>query len=135
MVAKGSIRVPTKANVELVDITDELSEELKASGIRTGVMLVYVPHTTAALLVNENETGLVADLTQAVQAIVDWRAPYRHNHVDNNAPSHITGAILGPSVSLPVTDGKLALGTWQSVFLIELDGPRSRRVVFAVTGE
>ena len=135
MVFSESIRVSTRSRVELVDITDGAGRLVQSSGIADGVALIFVPHATAAVLVNENERGLVADMTREIQRLVDWRAPYEHNRIDDNAPSHITAAFLGPSMALPVAGGRLALGTWQSIFLVELDGPRSRRAVITVVGE
>ncbi|MCL5292895.1 MAG: secondary thiamine-phosphate synthase enzyme YjbQ [Actinobacteria bacterium] len=135
MVVNSAIRISTRSNVELVDITKGVSKALQDAGITSGIILVYTPHTTSALLVNENERGLVTDLTREVQRLVDWESAYEHNRVDNNAPSHITGAFLGPSVVLPVIDGELNLGTWQSIFFVELDGPRDRRVITIASGE
>lgn len=129
------IHVSTKSRVEIVDITDNASVIVKKSKVLNGIVLISVPHTTAAVLVNESEPGLISDMTREVQNIIDWQAPYEHNKIDDNAPSHITGAFLGPSIALPVIDGKLSLGTWQSIFFVELDGPRSRRAVVSIVGD
>ncbi len=129
------IGVSTKSRVEIVDITGDASAIVKKSGVKNGIALVSVPHTTAAVLVNENEPGLLSDITRELQNIIDWQAPYEHNRIDDNAPSHITAAFLGPSIALPVIAGRLSLGTWQSVFFVELDGPRNRRAVVTVMGD
>lgn len=135
MVNRGTIRVTTRDRIELQDITDEVAEIVRGFGVGSGILLLHTPHTTAALIVNENEAGLVSDLALEMGRLVDWKADYQHNRIDNNAPSHITGAVLGASIGLPVTDGKIALGTWQSIFFVELDGPRSRRVEAVIVGE
>ena len=126
--------VSTSQRIQLKDITREVASEVEKSGLADGIALVYVPHATAALLINENERGLVSDLTWMVEHLIPWDKPYEHNRIDDNAPSHLTSALLGCNLILPVTGGKLERGTWQNIFLVELDGPRQRRVIVKVVG-
>lgn len=135
MVAQTSVEISTGSRVELVDITEHIERALRESGLRRGVLHIYVPHTTAALLVNENESGLLSDLSREVRKLVDWQAEYSHNRIDNNAPAHLSAALLGPSLSLPVADSRLLIGTWQSIFFVEFDGPRNRWTTITVIGE
>jgi secondary thiamine-phosphate synthase enzyme len=129
-----TLAVRTDRATEVVDVTSLVEGVVRASGVREGMVLVQTPHTTTAVVVNEAEGGLTQDL-------LDWasrEAPkgdgYRHDRSDGNAHAHLQGMMLGPSVSLPVTGGRLALGTWQSVLFVELDGPRERRLNVQVLG-
>ncbi|MBE0447024.1 MAG: YjbQ family protein [Actinobacteria bacterium] len=130
-----SFRVSTSERIQLKDITTEVASEVKKSGVIDGVALVYVPHATAALLINENERGLVSDLTWTIKQIVPWDRSYEHNRIDDNAAAHLTSAVLGCNLTIPITDGKLERGTWQNIFLVELDGPRQRRVIVKAIGK
>lgn len=126
--------VPTSERVELKDITREVVAEVGKSGVKDGIVLVYVPHATAALIINENESGLVSDMTATIKNLIPRDRPYEHDRIDNNAWSHLTSAVLGCSLTIPVTGGQLERGTWQNIFLVELDGPRHRKVVVKVIG-
>jgi len=130
-----NFHISTSNRIELVDITREVLFEVGKSGVDDGIAMVYVPHATATLLINENERGLVSDITGAITRLIDWDRAYEHDRIDDNAASHITSALLGCSLTLPVTGGQLVRGTWQNIFLVELDGPRRRRVVVKVIGE
>ncbi len=129
----GELVVETSAAEELVDITSRIAGLIS---IRKGIVLVYVPHTTAALFINENaDEGIREDIVRSLSTLVPKRAGWKHDAVDGNAHAHIKSALLGPSQMIPVIDGKLALGTWQGVFLAEFDGPRSRRVLVEEMGK
>lgn len=130
-----SFHVSTSERIQLKDITREVASEIQKSGVADGIALVYVPHATAALLINENERGLVSDLTRMVTEIVPWDRSYEHDRIDDNAAAHVTSAILGCNLTLPITGGKLERGTWQNIFLVELDGPRQRRVIVKAIGK
>ncbi|MCL6472981.1 MAG: secondary thiamine-phosphate synthase enzyme YjbQ [Firmicutes bacterium] len=130
-----SFTVPTSERVQLKDITREVAAEVEKSGIKDGIALVYVPHATAALLINEHETGLISDLTGMVKEAVPRDRAYEHDRIDNNAWSHLTSALLGCSVMLPITGGRIERGTWQNIFLVELDGPRQRKVIVKTIGK
>ncbi|MDO8885647.1 secondary thiamine-phosphate synthase enzyme YjbQ [Candidatus Oleimmundimicrobium sp.] len=129
------LRIQTKKPVEIVDITSQISQLVQESKINKGIAIVYSPHTTTALIINENEPGLIKDIEGAVKDIVPWGKNYAHNAIDNNAPSHIVGSFLGNSLNLIISKGNLELGTWQSIFFVELDGPRSRKVLVRIVGE
>jgi secondary thiamine-phosphate synthase enzyme len=96
---------------------------------------VFSRHSTSGVVINENEKGLVEDFKDALESLVPQDKQYRHNRIDNNADAHIRSFIMGSSETLPVENGKLSLGTWQSVFFVELDGPRSRKVTLTFIGE
>jgi secondary thiamine-phosphate synthase enzyme len=124
----------TTAHDEVVDITREVAAVVRASGAKNGQCTVYVPHATAAIAINENDDpNIGTDLLRALGKMVPLHDGWLHDRVDDNAAAHIKSAIVGPSESIPVIDGELALGTWQNVFLCEFDGPRSaRRVIVSV---
>ncbi len=124
--AKGSIAVRTTAREQLVDVTAEVNDVLHALGVDQGVVLLYCPHTTAALTVNEvADPDVCDDITRGMSAMVP---DMRFRHAEGNASAHLRAAMLGPSLLLPVHGGRLELGTWQGVFFCEFDGPRSRQL-------
>jgi secondary thiamine-phosphate synthase enzyme len=125
------ISVSTSARSEMVEITDKVVDAVEASGVKEGIATVYVPHTTAGVTINENaDPDVVADLLAALDRLVPRLASYRHG--EGNADAHIKGALLGHSVSVPISQGRLALGTWQGIFFCEFDGPRTRHVLIDV---
>ncbi|HEY3375162.1 MAG TPA: secondary thiamine-phosphate synthase enzyme YjbQ [Candidatus Aquicultor sp.] len=124
-----SFSISTSAEVELIDITKQVSRQVQSSGVTDGLALIYVPHATAAILINEHEAGLITDMTEMVKTLVPRTGSYRHDRIDNNAAAHLASALLGCSLTMPVTSGQLERGTWQNIFLVELDGPRSHRTV------
>ena len=122
----------TRAAREMVDTTGRVAKLVEAAGVRDGICLVYVPHATAAVVINENaDPNVCADILDALAGLVP-AGKWRHDRIDNNAAAHIQATILGPSETVPVRSGRLALGTWQSVMLVELDGPRDRTVIVEV---
>ena len=123
-----TITLASTQSTELLDITSDLHDAVGESGIHEGVCSVFCLHTTSCLIVNENEHGLKQDFETVVGALLP-QAHYRHDCVDNNARSHLTAGIVGSNLMIPVHEGRLVLGTWQSVFFVELDGPRPRRTV------
>jgi secondary thiamine-phosphate synthase enzyme len=131
----GRIDVSTKASKQAVDVTSRVSAIVSDSGISSGVAVIFTLHTTTGLFINERESGLEADVESALAKMVPPNAAYRHDRVDDNAASHIQSVVLGTSLSVPVTDGGLELGTWQKIFLAERDGPRTRTLVVKVIGE
>jgi secondary thiamine-phosphate synthase enzyme len=126
------LKVRSTKKHEVIDITAQVSEAVRGSNVGEGICCVYVPHATAAVVVNENDDMQIGqDLLDAL----DKMAPegiWRHDKIDSNGAAHIKSAILGPSETIPVQGGRLALGTWQSVMFVELDGPRDRRVIVTV---
>ena len=129
------LRVRTERRSQLVDITREVRDAV--AGERGSAVVVYVPHTTAGVTINEHADPAVArDLESALERIVEDGWPWKHVEPgDENAPSHIRASLMGPSVVVPMrNDGSLALGTWQGIFFCEFDGPRERSVYVSVLG-
>jgi len=121
---------------QLIDLTSEVTRFVHETNVREGICIVSVPHATAALIVNEHEAGLLNDLLAKIEALFPESAPYDHNAIDDNADAHVAATFLGHNRTFPVSHGKLIRGTWQNLFLVELDGPRSRReVVVQVIGD
>ena len=121
----------TNSHIQLIDITHSLNQEIADAGTKAGVCLVYAPHTTTAVIINENETGLREDILKLLNDIIP-QATYAHDRIDNNARAHLQAVMLGNNACIPIDDGRLDLGTWQSVFFAELDGPRSRRITVRI---
>jgi secondary thiamine-phosphate synthase enzyme len=125
-------RVRSKGKYQMIDITAQVAEIVQKSAAPEGICCVYTPHTTAAITINENDDPNVCeDVLEALAKLIP-EGVWRHDRVDNNAAAHIKAAIIGPSEAIPVSGGKLLLGTWQAVMLVELDGPRERRVIVDV---
>jgi len=126
------IKIHTQKTQEMVDITAQVTEVVRQTGVRSGLCMVYVPHATAAVVINENaDPNVCQDILDALGRMVPEGA-WRHDRVDNNAAAHIKATILGPSETVPVRDGSLQLGTWQSLMLVEFDGPRERTLIVEV---
>ena len=131
-----TVEIKTDHKMELVDITEEVRREVERSGVGEGLVNVYTRHTTASIVINEDEEGLLKDFLASLQRIVpDDIYNYLHNRIDNNASSHIRSLILSPGVCIPITAGGPWLGTWQSIFFLELDGPRRRSFAITILGE
>jgi secondary thiamine-phosphate synthase enzyme len=128
-----TISVKTSARTEMVDITGEVERQLAATGVKEGRLTAYVPHTTAAVTVNEGaDPAVKADILAILNRIVPWEADYKHR--EGNSPAHVKASLVGSSATVPVSGGRLLLGTWQRVFFCEFDGPRSRRLHLEITG-
>ncbi len=124
--------IRTRARQEMVDITSRVADAVKPSGVKEGICLVYVPHATAAVVINENaDPNVSQDILDALTDLVP-AGRWRHDRIDDNADAHIKAAILGPGQGVPVQEGRLVLGTWQRIMLVELDGPRDRRVLVTI---
>ena len=123
------LRIPTTSKRQMIDVTERVVEVVRRSGVRDGICHVYVPHATAAIVINENDDpNVCVDILDALDRQIP-AGVWRHDRVDNNAAAHIQATILGPAEAVPIVDGRVALGTWQAVMLVELDGPRDRRVI------
>lgn len=129
------MNITTSKRVELVDITEDVKSEVLKSGIINGICVVSTSHTTTAIILNENETGLRHDILDFLEKLIPPSALYQHDRIDNNADAHLKAIILGSSETIPVMGGKLVLGTWQRIFFVELDGPRQRTVDIAVVNK
>jgi secondary thiamine-phosphate synthase enzyme len=119
--------IETKRAKEAVDVTDRVNEAISSAGMQEGLCVLFVAHTTAALTTGEIGEGTEDDLLEVVEQVIP-RIRFRHAHDPGHAWSHMASSLLGPSLALPVSAGRLILGTWQSVLLIELDGPRRRNL-------
>lgn len=130
------LQVDTTARAQMVDITDRVREVVRASGIGSGLCLVFCPHTTAGVTVNENaDPDVRHDLLLALEnAVPAEAAAGRYRHGEGNSDAHVKASLVGSSQLLPVEGGALVLGTWQGVFLCEFDGPRRRAVHVKVMG-
>lgn len=123
----GEIKLRTSRRTELVEITAEVEKVAASAGIDAGVCQLYVPHTTAGVIVNENDDPAVArDIEATLDRLVSRDAGYRH--LEGNADAHVKSALMGVSALVFVEQGRLALGRWQGIFFCEFDGPRDRRV-------
>ncbi|MCL4540087.1 MAG: secondary thiamine-phosphate synthase enzyme YjbQ [Bacteroidetes bacterium] len=138
MVFQLSIRISTRAHGEMHDLTDVVEAIVRKSGISTGMVNVSVVGSTAAVSTIEFEPGLKKDLPELLDRLVPPSRSYGHEQTwhDGNGHSHLQATLLGPAVTLPVSDGKISVGTWQQLYLIELDiKPRTREAIVTVYGE
>ena len=127
----AQITISTKSHSSMEDITAQVEKAVRDSGVREGLACVYVPHTTAAVTINEvADPDVRQDILAKLDDLVPWYGRYRHT--EGNAAAHIKATLVGSSVTLPVQDGRLMLGTWQGIYLCEFDGPRQRRVLIRV---
>ena len=129
------IFLSTSKKQELIDITDKVNSILKKSKVKSGICNVFTAHATAAIIINENyDPNICLDLLDALNKLVP-AGIWRHDKIDGNADAHIKSAILGPCETMPIKNGKLQLGQWQSVMMAELDGPRSnRKIIVTIVG-
>jgi secondary thiamine-phosphate synthase enzyme len=137
-VVTKEIRLSTKGNNDINDLTPAVERELNDSGLERGSVTVFVVGSTGAITTMEYEPGLKIDIPVALEKIAPSRADYEHHKTwgDYNGSAHVRAAILGPSLTVPFTDGRLVLGTWQQIALLDFDThPRERRVVLQIMGE
>ncbi len=122
-----TLTIETGSKTELIDITHDIEEVIQSEGVDDGACVVFVPHTTAAVTINEHaDPSVKTDIVMVLNKIVPWKEAYRY--LEGNSPAHIKASIIGPSEIMVVEGGRLKLGTWQGVFFCEFDGPRTRRV-------
>jgi len=121
------IAVRTKTRCQFVVIDGEVQRAVEESGVKSGVCHVFVPHTTAGITINENaDPDVVRDITQVLERLVPWTAGYSHS--EGNAAAHVKASMMGSSAAVFIREGRLVLGTWQSIYFCEFDGPRVRKV-------
>jgi len=126
----------TKNHREYIHITPHVELALKKSGIKDGMVLVSAMHITASIYVNDNESGLIEDIDQWLEGLAPFRADYQHHNTgEDNGDSHLKSLLMHHYVIVPVTAGRLDLGTWQRVFYAEFDGQRPKRIIIKVMGE
>ena len=122
-----NVKVKTSSKTEFIDITADVQEVVRSAGMSEGLCMVYVPHTTAAVTINEGaDPSVRSDILMVLNRMVPWAAEYRH--LEGNSPAHIKSTLVGASELIAVEKGALVLGTWQAIFFCEFDGPRTRRV-------
>jgi len=134
-----TIRARTKREGDVIDLTDEVKSVVKDSGIKAGLVHLFVQHSTAALTTIEFEPGVLLDLNRALSVLAPDTADYAHDSRwgDGNGRSHVKAALVGPSLNIPIENGNLLCGTWQQIVLLELDvnAGRERTIVCTVTGD
>ncbi|MCE5214560.1 MAG: secondary thiamine-phosphate synthase enzyme YjbQ [Methanobacterium sp.] len=121
--------------IKIIDITQNINAALAESGLRMGIVNIYSKHSTSAVFINENESGLLDDYLNLIQSLVPSNGNYKHDRIDNNADSHLRSFIIGNNETIPFQNAKMSLGTWQSVFFLEMDGPRNRKVTITIMGD
>ena len=133
VVISKSLKISSSSNFQIIDISRDITAVLneinKEQKMDNGIVNIFTKHSTSAIRVNENEKGLLLDFEKALKDVIKEKDNYKHDFIDNNAASHIRAFLLGASETIPIVDGRLDLGTWQSIFFIELDGPRSNRTI------
>lgn len=135
---RAEVGVRTESGTQVVNVTRKVTDACGQLGLGEGILLVSCRHTTCALSLNEDEAGLRHDLERLGGSLLNaFRGPdgYRHDEIDDNAQAHLTSVLLGHSLTLPVASGRPVLGTWQSILLLEMDGPRSRTLDLTFVGD
>ncbi|MEN8223634.1 MAG: secondary thiamine-phosphate synthase enzyme YjbQ [Acidobacteriota bacterium] len=129
-----AFNIRTANSMEFKDISSDVLNFVKDSGVQEGIVLVYTPHTTAAITINENaDPSVKSDMTKFFSKLVPQESWFRH--MEGNSPSHIMSSLISPSQSFILNDGELILGTWQGIFFCEFDGPRSRKFYVKIIGD
>ncbi len=127
--------VRTTKHTSIVNVTPQVREVVRKSGVKDGICVVYVPHTTACVFVNEGaDPDVVRDIVYALEKLIPWKDPV-YAHAEGNSAAHIRSAIIGNSRIIPIINGELALGTWESIFLADFDGPRERKIIVKILKE
>ncbi|MEM0501822.1 MAG: secondary thiamine-phosphate synthase enzyme YjbQ [Ignisphaera sp.] len=127
-----TITLSTSRRFQLIDITKDIEDIVKRSNVKDGICVVFAPHATGAIIANENEVGLVDDITTFIRELTQVDREWKHNRIDDNAHAHIGSAVISSERVFPVIDGKLLRGTWQNVFFVEMDGPRMQRTIIVI---
>lgn len=129
-----TFQVRTSKQTEFIDITRSVQEAVKKTGVEEGICFIFIPHTTAAVTINENADPSVSqDIVMELNKVVPFQN--RYQHLEGNSPAHIKASLIGCSQSVFVESGKLTLGTWQGIFFCEFDGPRNRKVYVKVISD
>lgn len=123
----------TRVEQGIIDITEHVKSIVSKSKIKHGICTVFTSHATAAIIVNENnDPSVCEDILTALNNIIPLHPGWKHDKIDNNAAAHIKASLLGPSETIPIKDGELQLGTWQGIGLVELDGPKQRKIIVSI---
>ncbi|MGH2727041.1 MAG: secondary thiamine-phosphate synthase enzyme YjbQ [Actinomycetota bacterium] len=136
-VSTHQIALETRGDNDVCDLTDEVVDAVEKSGVRNGIVTVFVPGSTAGITAIEYERGMIRDLQEFLERTAPTGAPYHHNHGgDSNGHAHVRSAFVGPSLAVPLIEGRLGLGTWQQIVLVDFDDrPRKREVIVQVVGD
>ncbi len=128
--------INTNKSDELIDITDKIEEIISKANVKDGIIHIFIPHATAGIILNESaDPNIKTDFLNALERAIPKRANYLHDHIDRNAAAHIRSAIVGSSLTIPLRNGRMVLGTWQSIMFCEFDGPRrTRRIIVQILG-
>ena len=126
-----TISISTKKKQEVLNITNEVEKAVNNSGVINGACLIFGQHTTCSVMLGEYEPGLDDDFLNMFEQLKP-KGPFKHAHEPDHAPSHLFSSMVGEQVSVPISDGKLALGTWQKVMLVEFNGPRERTLIIHI---
>ena len=122
-----NLSIKTSTKTELIDITSKIAKWVKESGVNEGLCMLYVPHTTAAVTINESaDPSVRGDIMMVLNQIIPWDADYKH--LEGNSPAHVKSTLVGASEVVAIENGSLVLGTWQGLFFCEFDGPRTRKI-------
>ena len=136
MIIKDSLVINSRTRFQIIDITSYINEKIDKSSVSLGLINIFTKHTTSAIIIDENEEGLGYDIQNLLYDLIPESNEYSHDLIDHNAHSHLKSLFLSPQETVPIVDGRMDLGTWQSVFFIELDGPRSKRKIdLTIMGE
>ena len=128
------LNVTTSKHTQMINITEKVRAAVKESGVQDGICMVFIPHTTAAVTINENaDPDVVRDFTMEINKIVPWEDGYYH--MEGNSAAHLKSSMIGFSEQIIIDGGRLVLGTWQGIYFCEYDGPRSRTVYVKIIGE
>ena len=126
-----TFQITTSKHTQMLDITPQVQQAVTDSGVTDGVCVVFIPHTTAAVTINENaDPDVVRDLTMEIDKIVPWEDGYAH--FEGNSAAHLKSSLYGFSEEVIIEDGRLLLGTWQDIYFCEFDGPRNRKVIVKI---
>ena len=135
LVHTGVFEISTSSHTDFVNVTPLVRDFVERSGVREGLCVVYVPHTTAAVFINEGaDPDVVRDIAYKLNTLVEWDDP-NYRHMEGNSAAHIKSALMGNSRVIPIAGGKLLLGTWEAIFSAEFDGPRRRKLIVTLIGE
>ena len=128
-----TLSIKTSAHTQMLDITRLVQDAVTDSGVKNGICTVFIPHTTAAVTINENaDPDVVRDFTMEINKIVPWEDGY--HHMEGNSAAHLKSSMIGFSEQVIIEDGRLVLGVWQGIYFCEYDGPRTRKVIVKITG-
>ena len=128
------LNVKTTAHTQMLDVTAQIQKGVTDSGVRDGICTVFVPHTTAAVTINENaDPDVVRDFTTEINKIVPWEDGY--HHMEGNSAAHLKSSMIGFSEQVIIEDGRLVLGVWQGIYFCEYDGPRNRKLMVKIQGD